>query len=159
MSRYISTALAAALTGLLAAPGWAATANVPFSGLVTATCVLTVGTPGILAPNSDFTGLSSVSGPGATAGTVSALSTGAAFKVSAIAPTAFISAPATGGDNVSFSSLYSGSGATSIGSTPGATLTTLNAGLTNLTIHLTAAKSAGHFNAGAYAAEVVVRCE
>ena len=39
------------------------------------------------------------------------------------------------------------------------TLTSLNAGLTNLTIHLTAAKSAGHFNAGAYTAEVVVRCE
>ncbi len=136
----------------------AATANVPFTGLVTATCVLTVGTPGVMTASTDFTALSSTHA-GGVAGTVSALSTGTAFKVSAIAPTAFTSSPAGGGSSVGFSAAYRGSGATTIGTTPGATTTTLSSGLTNLSIDLSAVKSVGTFDAGAYAAEVVVRCE
>jgi hypothetical protein len=136
----------------------AATANVPFTGVVTATCVLTVGTPGVMSASTDFTSLSSTNA-GGVAGTVSALSTGTAFKVSAIAPTSFTASPANGGNAVTFNSLYRGTGATSIGSTPGNTTTTLGAGLTNLTVDLAAVKSAGTFDAGAYAAEVIVRCE
>ena len=47
----------------------AATGNVPFTGLIANTCVLTVGTPGILQPNAGFTSLSS-SNAGGSAGTI-----------------------------------------------------------------------------------------
>lgn len=139
-------------------PAIAVTANVPFSGLVTATCVLTVGTPGVLAPNTDFTVLSSLAA-GGVPGSIAVLSTGASFKISAIAPTAFTLAPATGGDSVTFASQYQATGATTVGSTPGTTETTVNAGLTNMVVNLAATKSVGNFAGGAYAAEVVVRCE
>ena len=159
MRKVLSVAVVTSVIAAAVQPAVAATGTVPFAGLVTATCVLTVGTSGVIAPNSDFTILSSTSGAGATPGTIAALSTGTAFKVSAIAPTAFTAAPATGGDNVSFTATYAGSGASTIGTTPGGTQTLLASGTTNLTINMQAQKSAGNFAAGAYAAEVLVRCE
>ena len=149
----------AALVSTTAVTGaYAATGTVPFTGIVTTTCALTVGTPGIIAPSADYTSLSSTAA-GGSAGTVAALATGAAFKVSTVAPSSFTAAPATGGDNVSFSSTYSGSGSTTIGSTSGASQTTLNPGVTNLNVNLSATKGSGVFAGGAYAAEVIVRCE
>lgn len=136
----------------------AATGNVPFSGLVTSTCVLTVGTPGVLAPSTDFTHLNSQAA-GGSPGSIAVLSTGTVFKVSAVAPTSFTAAPAGGNSNVNFSASYSGSGATSIGATPGTTLTSVNAGTTNLSINLDSVKSTGTFDAGTYVTEVIVRCE
>lgn len=150
--------IAGGLTACLASDSLAATANVPFTSVVLASCVLTVGTPGVMMPSADYASMSSASG-GGTAGTVAVLNTGGTFRVSAIAPTAFTLAPTGGSDNVTFASTYSGSGATSIGTTNGATQTNVSNGLTNLTVNLQATKSTGTFGAGAYAAEVVVRCE
>lgn len=158
MRNFVLTAVAGSALALSAPAVIAADANVPFAGLVTATCVLTVSSPGVLAPNTDFTSLNSLAA-GGTPGSVAVLSTGATFKVSAIAPTAFTLAPSTGGDNVSFASTYQATGATAIGTTPGTTQTTVSPGLTNVTVHLAATKSAGNFTGGAYAAEVIVRCE
>lgn len=136
----------------------AATGNVPFTGVVTSTCVLTVGASGVLAPSTDFTHLNSQAA-GGSAGTIAVLSTGTVFKVSAVAPTSFTAAPTSGNSNVNFTASYSGSGATSIGATPGTTLTSVNPGTTNLSVNLDAIKSAGTFDAGAYVTEVIVRCE
>jgi hypothetical protein len=111
-----------------------------------------------LAANTTYTELSSTAG-GGSAGTIAVLATGTNFKVSAIAPSAFTLAPATGGDNATFAAAYSGSGATTIGSTPGATQSTLSAGTTNVSVNLTAQKSSGTFTAGNYTAQVIVRCE
>lgn len=158
MRKILQTVATLAALTLTQQAAVAATANVPFTGIVTATCVLTVGTPGVMSASTDFTSLRSTNA-GGVAGTVAALSTGTTFKVSAIAPTSFTSSPAGGGDAVSFNALYTGTGATSIGSTPGATTTTLNSGLTNISVDLAAVKSSGTFNGGAYAAEVIVRCE
>ncbi|MBX9684292.1 MAG: hypothetical protein K2X41_10925 [Hyphomicrobium sp.] len=158
MRKLILTACAGGALAASSPAVIAATANVPFAGLVTATCVLTVGTPGVLAPNTDFTSLNSLAA-GGTPGSVAILSTGASFKVSAIAPTVFTLAPPTGGDNVSFASTYQTTGATATGTTPGTTQTTIGAGTTNMTVNLAATKSAGNFTGGAYAAEVIVRCE
>ncbi len=158
MRKIVLIAALSTITLTAAAPAIAATANVPFTGIVTSTCVLTVGAPGVMTASTDFTSLSSTNAGGA-AGSIAALSTGTNFKVSAIAPTSFTTAPAGGGDAVSYSASYQGSGATSIGSTPGASQTTLATGLTNLTINLAAQKSAGTFPGGAYATEVLVRCE
>lgn len=158
MRNFLSAFAAFGAIAVSASAALAATGNVPFTGVVTSTCVLTVGAPGVLVPSTDFTHLHSQAA-GGSAGTIAVLSTGTVFKVSAVAPTAFTSAPANGGTNVSFSATYAGSGATTIGTTPGATLTSVNPGTTNLSINLDAAKSAGTFDAGAYVTEVVVRCE
>lgn len=155
-----STTLAglALATVFAAQPALAQLANVPFTGAVTSTCILTVATPGILAPDAGFTSLASTN-PGGLAGNVSVLSTGGAFSVSADAPTAFTSAPAGGDTGVDFFARYQGSGATTIGDTAGTTPTPVNAGLTLLSVNLLAEKSSGTFPAGAYLTEVVVRCE
>lgn len=139
-------------------PARSAETIVPFTGLVLATCVLTVGTPGILGANADYSVLSST-GAGGVPGLVTVLSTGANFNVSAIAPSAFTISPEGGNDSVAFAANYQGAGATSIGNTPGATATRVNTGITALTVNLEAAKSSGPFPGGAYTAEVVVRCE
>ncbi len=158
MRQVTSSVIAMSALALSSQAALSATANVPFTSVVTATCVLTVGTPGVMAANTDFTSLSSTSA-GGVSGTVSALSTGTTFKVSAIAPTTFQTAPAGGGTSVDFSSVYRATGATTIGTTPGATMTTLNSGSTNIVVDLAAVKSSGTFDAGAYSAEVIVRCE
>ena len=158
MYKFLSVAPLAAVLAFAAAAANAADATVPFTGLVTATCVLTVGLPGVMGTSTDFKTLSSTAA-GGVSGSVAALSTGSAFKVSAIAPTAFTVAPAGGGDSVVFTTNYAASGATTIGSTPGTTATTLKSGLTNISVNLNAVKSSGTYNAGAYAAEVIVRCE
>ncbi|MDX2290511.1 MAG: hypothetical protein NW217_17050 [Hyphomicrobiaceae bacterium] len=136
----------------------AADAIVPFTGLVTATCILTVGTPGLLGVNSDLTTLSS-SASGGVPGNVAVVATGSSFRVSAIAPTGFTIAPPGGDDNVSFSASYAANGATTLGETPGSTASQLNVGLTTVSVNMSAQKASGAMPAGAYAAEVIVRCE
>lgn len=158
MKKILSITSLVASLAFVAPAANAADATVPFTGLVTSTCVLTVGTPGVMGASTDFKTLSSTVA-GGVPGSVSALSTGTAFKVSAIAPTAFTVSPAGGGDSVAFNANYSASGATTIGNTPGTTATTLHSGVTNISVNLNAAKSSGTFNGGAYAAEVIVRCE
>ena len=152
-----------ALTGavglfVLSSDAIAATTNVPFAATVISACVLTVGTPGVMATSADYTVLDSEE-TGGVSGLVTIVSTGAAFAVSADAPTDFTVAPSGGGDNVTFEASYQATGATSIGETLGSVTTPLNLGLTSLTVDLKGTKSTGVFPQGVYAAEVVVRCE
>ncbi len=148
------------LTACLAATAVAdaATTNVPFAGTVISTCTLAIGTPGVLAPSSDYKTLGSTQ-PGGTSGSVTVISTGSSFRISADAPSSFAIAPADGNTNVSFVARYQATGATTIGQTIGSTATTLLPGLTTLGVDLTATKSAGVFSQGLYQTEVIVRCE
>ncbi|MDX2259928.1 MAG: hypothetical protein NW205_13565 [Hyphomicrobiaceae bacterium] len=150
--------IAIAALALAASPARAVDAIVPFTGLVTSTCVLTVGTPGVLAAGAGLDTLSS-SAAGGIPGTVTALTTGSNFRISTIAPSNFSIAPPGGGDGVNFSASYRATGATSIGDTLGLNETRLGLGVSILTVNLAAQKSGGAFPGGAYAAEVVVRCE
>jgi hypothetical protein len=156
MKKFLT--LAAGMLLLSSAQAFAATAGALFSGAVTSTCVLTAGTPGIIAPNSDYTGLSSQNAGGLSS-SVAALATGSSFKVSAIAPNTFLTAPADGNTNTSFASSYSLSGSTTASNVAGATQTPLNSGSATVSVNLAASKSSGNFSAGAYTAEVTVRCE
>ncbi|MGD9783364.1 MAG: hypothetical protein AB7E80_03365 [Hyphomicrobiaceae bacterium] len=151
-------AIVAASAAFGTAPAHAVDTTVPFTALVTSSCVLTVGTPGLLGADDDFSQLSSKNA-GGVPGTVTAVTTGAGFEVSAIAPTSFSQAPAGGNDDVTFAATYEASGATSIGEILGDTASSLNFGITSMTVNLEANKSAGAFPAGAYTAEVIVRCE
>lgn len=154
----LSPVLALSVLALSSSTSLAVDASVPFAGTVLTTCVLTVGTPGVLASDATFTSLASTNAGGA-AGSVTALATGSGYKVSALAPTAFTASPTGGGDNVTFSASYSGTGSTSIGVTPGATPTTLATGTTILSVDMNAQKTSGTFAGGAYSAVVTVRCE
>lgn len=130
----------------------AATSSVPFTGLILSICSLIVGTPGIVAPNANYNELSS-SNSGGLDGSITAITTGTGFSVTTEAPSDFTLAP-TGG-----SSSVASTGATTISLTAGTTITPINLGTTTVDVELTATKSTGSFPAGAYAAEVLVRCE
>jgi hypothetical protein len=138
--------------------GRAATANVPFTGTVLSVCALTVGTPGVMAPNANYTQLNSQNA-GGSSGSVTAVTTGTGFSVTTEAPSNFTLSPTGGGANVTFTSSYSATGVTTVSLTAGTTVTPLNIGITDVSVHLSATKSTGSFPAGAYAAEVVIRCE
>jgi hypothetical protein len=138
--------------------GSSAQTTLPFSGTVSSTCVLTVGTPGVIFPNAAYDQLSSQNA-GGTSGVVTALATDSSYEISADAPVSFTAAPAGGDSGVTFEVTYQGTGATNIGATVGNTPTQLNAGTTTLEVDLSASKSSGTFPAGNYATEVTVRCE
>jgi hypothetical protein len=150
-------ALAASVT-VLSGTSFAATADVPFTGAILSICALTVGIPGVVAPNATYDELSSTNA-GGTNGTIAALTTGSGFSVTTEAPSNFTLAPTGGGTNVTFASAYSATGVTTISLSAGNTVTPLNVGLTTVSVQLEATKSSGTFPAGAYSAEVLVRCE
>lgn len=148
----------AVVCGVLAfAPAHADSLNAKFSATVANTCTLTAGLEGLLVPNASSRQLDSrLAGGGASRVTAQASATG--FKLSAIAPSSFTSAPA--GQAATFRSWYSISGATTRTNINGNNQTTLNQGSNLVAVDLRAAKSGGGpFADGNYAAEVVVRCE
>jgi hypothetical protein len=155
MKTYITT-LTTGLLLLHTLPANAA--DIPFNGTVVASCVLTVGTPGILAVNSDSTILGSQQS-GGLAGSANALTTGTGYSVSVSSPASFTLGPADASDNVTFSSSYQGSGATNFSQTSESTSTSLNLGLTTIGVDLTATKTSGIFSAGNYTAATTVTCE
>lgn len=144
---------AAAIHGVHAANG-----SVLFNGSVLSTCLITIGTPGTLVASADYQTLSSTEA-GGVSGSATILATGMGFQVSTGAPTAFVSSPAGGDDSVTFASSYSASGVTTLTDVVGSITSPLGIGLTNLSVDLTATKSAGTFPAGNYTAEVTVTCE
>jgi len=160
LAKYAAVAALASAAVVPATVAGAATANIPFGGSVANTCVINVGSSGTLAVNVNYDVLGSEEAGGA-AGTADVLATGAGFNLSADAPAAFSVAPATGNDNVLFEANYSSTGANNIPQTDGATATALARGMNAVNVNMSGTKTvAGEtFEAGAYAAEVVLRCE
>jgi hypothetical protein len=159
--KIMSKIAAASVAALLVpASAFAATGNIPFSGSVANTCVITVGSSGTLGVSTDFATLGSSEAGGAL-GSANVLATGAGFSLSADAPTAWDSAPATGGTNVSFAATYAATGPTTIPTTNGGTLTALNRGNHSVSVGMTAQKTVlgETFESGSYDATVVLRCE
>ncbi|MCB1382296.1 MAG: hypothetical protein KDJ73_05080 [Notoacmeibacter sp.] len=150
--------LAGVFAVLAPVQAFAVTGNIPFNGTVTDTCVITVGSSGTIAPNTAYTVLGSTETGGAP-GTATILATGSGFNVFADAPTAWGTAPASASTAV-FATTYSLSGANTASNVAGATGTALsNFGTTNASVNLTATLPSGTYEAGAYAATVVLRCE
>lgn len=136
----------------------AQTANMPFTAAVLSTCTIVIATPGVMAPNSDFTVLDSEES-GGTSGVATVTTTDSAFSISVDAPTTFFDAPTGGNDNVAFAAKYSATGATSASDVVGTVTTLINPGVTSMEVDVTATKSSGVFTQGAYAATATVRCE
>ena len=137
----------------------AATQGIPFNGSVSSTCVITLTGNGVLGASADFSTLASTEAGGA-AGTATVVTNNSSFGLSADAPTSWDSAPATGGNNVSFAAAYSSAGATTASNVAGTTITSLNQGTHTVSIDMSAVKTVGEtFESGTYAATVVLRCE
>ena len=141
----------------------AVTADIPFNGTVTHTCTINVTGGGIMVADAGFQNLSSL-GAGGNAGTAEVVATGNGFDVSIDVPTAFSSEPAADLTGETFAASYTTTGATSVtGSATGGNNSgaeNLNNGTTNVAVDLTASKAgADVFEAGAYDAVVVLRCE
>ncbi len=134
----------------------AVTGNIPFNGSVSASCAITVGSSGTITPNATYSELSSANAGGAP-GTASILAIGTSWNVSADAPSSFSTEPVTTAST--FSASYDLSGVTTAASVPGSTTTSLGNGTTNVSVNLTAAHPSGSYQAGTYAATVVLRCE
>ena len=163
-----------ALTGLMTSS--AITMDLPFgSGAVVSgeTCSISLINPGTLASNVGNTILGSKE-TGGVAGSAVVTSRkhtrasgtrGPRFRVSFEPPSSFTSAPATGNDNVVFSTRMSGTAVgrgTTFGERNGTNSRQLRRGGTDntrITAHLIATKSTGTFAAGTYQAEGVLRCE
>ena len=152
-------ALATALFLFAPAPTHAATTGALFSGSILSTCVLVAGTPGIITANADYTGMSSHNG-GGLASFVTATATGSSFNITTEAPSAFTLAPTGANTGTTFSSSYALSGATTAAEANGTIARGLNIGISTVTVHMAAAKSADVFPASpTYTAIVTVRCE
>ena len=78
------------------------------------------------------------------------------YGLSAPPPAAFLSAPAGGGDSVTYASTYAVDGGAAVN---GVTTTRLINGNYTVAVDLTASRATGVFPAGAYQAQVTVRCE
>lgn len=146
----------AALAAIVLAPvhANAVTANIPFNGSVTHTCVITVGSSGALGVSSDFKTLSSSIGSGA-AGSASVVATGNGFDISVSAPVSFDTKPGDDTSANTFAANYSvDSGSTQTSASD------LTHGTHSVSVNMSAAKSGSNvFEAGAYTATVVLRCE
>lgn len=146
----------AALAAIVLAPfnAIAETGDIPFNGSVTHTCVITVGASGALGASTNFQTLSSTIGSG-SAGAASVVSTGNSFDISVNAPTSFDSKPTEDTTSNTFAANY----AVDSGSAQ-STASDLTHGTHTVAINMSATKSGSDvFEAGAYSATVVLRCE
>ena len=132
--------------------------DIPFSGTVADSCIINVGSSGTLAASTDLTVLGSQVA-GGSAGTAEILVTGGSYTIGVTAPATFVSAPATGNDNVSIVANYAVSGANTILETTADQ--PLTRGRSDVTINMTATKTAANevFESGDYDATVVLRCD
>lgn len=139
-------------------PAVAANTGAPFVASITGRCTLMAVEPGTIVPNATSDVMSSTFA-GGVAGGIEILATSNAYEFSLSNPAAFSIAPVGGNTNLSFSSVYSLSRATSASNVPGTVATPLRRGRSEATIDLDAVKTSGVFTGGAYQAEVLVRCE
>jgi hypothetical protein len=160
VTKILAASIAASLAPVQAFALTPASGNIPFSGSVSNSCIITVGAPGILAASTDFTVVGSEEASG-SAGTATILTTGAGYSLMADAPLSFSAAPPTGNDNVTFEANYSVTGANIIPQTDGATSSPLQRGNSSVSINMSGTKNVigETFEEGTYAATVLLRCE
>ena len=162
MRNFLKLAMASALVAVPMQAS-AVTGNVPFNGTVTHTCTITVNNGGTMVSDASFQTLASNIGAGVN-GDADIVATGNTFQISIDAPNAFDSQPASDTTAETFNASYTTSGANShSGSAAGGSnsgTNTLAMGTTNVDIDLSASKGGSDvFEAGAYQATVVLRCE
>lgn len=121
-------------------------------------CQIVILDNGTMVQNVGSTKLSSLINPGRP-GLADVTTTTGSFYLSVDRPFGFSAAPQGGSNDVAFSTQFTGRGKTNFGLTPGSARVKLKNGLTNVELHLEAAKLKGAFPAGRYSATVTLRCE
>ena len=124
--------------GMVSNHSSAVSQDVLFNGTVTHTCSITVTQDGTLDPRSDFTRLTSRSGPGIP-GRADVTATGNTFMVSVEAPTAFNSKPAIDTTPETFRAWHRSNGATYYTATQ--TPMPINVDLSRVRVHMDARRS------------------
>ena len=150
---------AAAIAGL----ALAVSADPAQSALI-GTCTIVVNTSGTMTVNPALTIFGSKQ-PGGSQATVTATPNALlcnilqlldCFTLSAPAPAGFLSGPSGSNTSLSMATTYRINGGAEI---PGSTPTVVANGAKTMQVDLTATKTSGLFPAGAYQAQVTVRCE
>lgn len=136
----------------------AVTDDLPFTAEILSSCIIVIGTHGVMAPSSDYKVLDSEE-TGGNAGVATITAVGGTFAMSVDAPATFSAAPTGGNDNVTFAAKYGATGVTTATGIVGTTATPLNLGITVMSVDLKATKSSGVFTEGNYETATTVRCE
>ncbi len=129
-----------------------------FAAELLETCVVLVGTPGVLDLSSDGKTLSSSAGGLGLSADVTVTTTGTGFEIDISNPSSFATAPSGASSGATFSTHYDMTGVTSgIGILAGVT-SLLDIGVTVVDIDMEVSRPTG-FPAGTYLAQTVVTCE
>ena len=133
------------------------TGTAQFNGIVAPSCIVVVGTPGVLDLATNGTELTTKTGLGMPA-VVAVTTTGTTYQVSVANATSFALAPSGGNAGTTFDTSWSSSGASIYASVAAGVSRSLSLGITSLSINLTA-RHPTPFPAGIYNAQTVVTCE
>lgn len=131
--------------------------GVTFTGTIPESCTVTILTTGLLGVSAGQDALSSEE-VGGLAATASIVTNSANSRVRMVNPTDFTSAPSGASSNVAFGTNYLLVGTTTGSQADGETETTLNTGLTTITINANATKSSGTLPTGDYTLTPTLRC-
>ncbi len=96
---------------------------------------------------------------GASAGKIQVITTNSSYRISIDNTAGFTSMPIGGSDSTNFKTFYSGFGATNFSETPGNVQIKVKKGVTDIETHFVAERFTEPFPAGAYTANLSVRCE
>ncbi|GGX72572.1 hypothetical protein GCM10011309_23660 [Litorimonas cladophorae] len=157
LSRIKTTAISATMIFGLSTPAMAVDQGITFTGLITEQCAVLLGVPGTLGVSPDQTILSSEES-GGNAGTAIVTTNGLGSNIQVVVPTSFAIGPASADDNVTFAGDYDLSGSTILSDIVGSTTSALSLGVTTISVHASATKTTGTFEAGTYQMVPIVRC-
>lgn len=151
--------IAILLTGFAAENALAANIDnvVTFQGTIPESCSITILTNGTLAVSSEQDELSSEQIGGLPA-TASIVTNSSNSQVQMINPADFASAPSGASANVSFGTNYILAGTTVAVEADGETQTTLNSGITTMTMNASATRASGALPTGDYTLTPTLRC-
>lgn len=154
-NKLIAVGLISAVAASVCSTAWADSRTVRFGAAVSNSCTLTTVSDGILRPNVASQNLASTNS-GGRASRLVANTSSRGFRVRTIAPTAFTVGNST---STRFAARYTVSGATVVNNVVGTIVSTLNRGINNIAVNLTATRTTGIFPNGTYEAVVIVRCD
>lgn len=122
------------------------------------TCQILISSQGQLGTRFDGKVLGSRE-PGGLSGYADVSATNSSYRIALDGPYGFSQSPNGGGDNVIYSSSFSGYGATNFAETPGTISVKLKRGNSRITVDAKAEKTSNVFPAGYYGMQVTLRCE
>ncbi len=154
VSQRVAYTSVCGLLGVLLSIGITATANAMNKHF----CQILVTQPGMIGVRYDSSAMGSTEAGGQPAYANVSVSN-SSFRIALDGPYGFIQMPPNGDTGVTFSTGYSGTGATNFSETPGTIPVKLKKGDSRIAVNMSAKKNSNAFPAGFYSAQVTLRCE